>query len=324
MLGMKKYLLYVEFAVLFGCSAQNTLVETKTICHETSCIEWSDTKQAMQYYEQSLSDVKLDDNKKNISLTYKQIDAMLYLSYIYLTDDNYNDIEKANKLINIAKKAIWQDCDDYHGHYDNFCYFQYYQDEIPTFVNNLDEAIIIYQMTLPCVYIDMIQENEEAIGIMDAYFGSSRDASIPTLCDAFNPYNIVNIDDIANSKDYIFLQNLNKEPETEGTMRFGLTQTRYHDFVYMLTYPEHYFKTSTFADVHVEQFDVETDTKIKFFAYDLEQEIFRHPDLKKAYNKMIDSLKHHYELFLKMNDKDAANYAHMTASMIILQDIFIR
>ena len=39
---------------------------------------------------------------------------------------------------------------------------------------------------------------------------------------------------------------------------------------------------------------------------------------------MINSIKQHYESFLKMNNKDAANYARMTASMIILQDIFIR
>ena len=324
MLGMKKYLLCVEFAVLFGCSAQNTLVETKTICHETSCIERSDTKQAMQYYEQSLSDVKLDDNKENISLTYEQIDALLYLSYIYLTDDNHKNIEKANKLINIAKKAIWQDCDGYHGHYDNFCYFQYYQDEIPTFVNSLDEAIIIYQMTLPCIYMDMIQGNEKAIGIIDSYFGSSRDASIPTLCDDFNPYDIVNVDNIASLKDYIFLQDLNKEPEIEGTMRFGLTRTRYHDFVYMLTYPVHYFKTDKFEDVHIEQFDTKNDAQTRFFAYQLEQEIYKYSDLTQAYNKMIYSLKQYYESSLKMNNKDAANYARMTASMIILQDIFIR
>jgi len=99
---------------------------------------------------------------------------------------------------------------------------------------------------------------------------------------------------------------------------------KYHDFVYMLTYSVHYFKTNKFKDVYIQQFDTETDVQTKFFAYQLEQEIFKYPDLKKAYNKMIDSLKHHYELFLKMNDKDAANYARMTASMIILQDIFIR
>lgn len=324
MLSMKKCLLCIESIILAGCSVQNTIVETKNTFHETSCIDWVDKKQTIQYYEQSIGVIRLDDNKENVSLTYEQIEAMLYLSYIYLTDDNYKDIEKANKLINIAKKAIWQDCDGYHGHYDNFCYFQYYQDEIPTFVNNLDDAIIIYQMTLPCVYIDMIQKKEKAIDIMDGYFGSSRDASIPTLCNNFNPYDIVNIDDIANLKDYIFLQNLNKEPETEGTMRFGFTRTRYHDFVYMLTYPVHYFKTNKFKDVYIQQFDTETDVQTKFFAYQLEQEIFKYPDLKKAYNKMIDSLKHHYELFLKMNDKDAANYARMTASMIILQDIFIR
>lgn len=293
-------------------------------CNKDNCIKWSDKMQTVQYYEQEITDLKILGNYETSSMTYEQIDAMLYLSYIYLTDDNYKDPTKANYLINIAKQAIWQDCDGYHGHYDNFCYFQYYQNEIPIFVNNLDEAIIIYQMTLPCIYMDMIQENEKAIGIIDSYFGSSRDASIPTLCDDFNPYNIVNVDDIASLKDYIFLQDLNKEPEIEGTMRFGLTRTRYHDFVYMLTYPVHYFKTDKFEDVHVEQFDVETDTKIKFFAYQLEQEIYKHPDLKNAYNKMIESLKCHYESFLKMNDKDAANYARMTASMIILQDIFIR
>ena len=132
------------------------------------------------------------------------------------------------------------------------------------------------------------------------------------------------MDNIASLKDYIFLQDLNKEPEIEGTMRFGLTRTRYHDFVYMLTYPVHYFKTDKFEDVHIEQFDTKNDAQTRFFAYQLEQEIYKYSDLTQAYNKMIYSLKQYYVSFLKMNDKDAVNYARMTASMIILQDIFIR
>ena len=321
---MKKYLLCIEFIVLLGCSAQNTPPETENACYETSCIEWNNKKQTIKYYEQFLNDIKLDDNKENVSPTYEQIDAMLYLSYIYLTDSVYKNIDKANKLLTVVKNSIWQDCDGYHGHYDNFCYFQYYQDEIPIFVNNLEEAIIIYQMTLPCVYIDMIQENEKSIGIIDGYFGSSRDANIPILCDTFNPYDVVNIDDIKNLKSYTFLQNLNTEPETEGTMRFGLRRIQYHDFVHMLTYPKHYFKTDKFEELYIHKIDMNNNKKTPFFAYELEQEIYKHHDLAQTYNKMIDSIKQHYVSFLKMKDKDAANYARMTASMIILQDIFTR
>ncbi len=318
---MKKYCLYIVFFVSLGCSAQDKPVEIEPVCHETGCIKWTDKKQAVEYYELLLdSAVSLE----TASLTYDQIDAMLYLSYIYLTDGEYKDITKANNLLAVAKKAIWQDCDGYHGHYDNFCYFQYYQDEIPTFVNNLEEATIIYQMTLPCIYIDMIQENEKAIGIIDGYFGSSRDASIPTLCDTFNPYDVANMDDITNLISYSFLKNLNKAPETEGTIRFGFQRMKYHDFIHMLTYPAHYFKTDKFEELHIQQTDMDDDKKTNFFAYQLEQEIDKYHDLKQAYSKMIDSIKQHYESSLKMNSKDAANYARMTASMIILQDIFIR
>lgn len=303
-----------------GCSQSDSIYSSG----QAQNVVWSDKQKTVNFYENYIGNIHLDETETSTSLSYEQIDAMLYLSYIYLTDNEYKDITKANKLINVAKKAIWQDCDGYHGHYDNFCYFQYYQDEIPTFVNNLNDAIIIYQMTLPCVYIDMIQENEKAIDIIDDYFGSSRDANIPALCDEFNPHHVVNTDGIASLEDYIFLKNLNRESEIDGTMRFGLSRTRYHDFVYMLTYPAHYFKTDKFEDVHIEQFDIETNTKTKFFAYQLEQEIYKHPDLQKAYNKMIESLKRHYESFLKMNSADAANYARMAASMLILQDIFIR
>lgn len=318
---MKKYCLYIIFFVLLGCSAQDKSVEIEPVCRETGCFKWTDKKQAVKYYEQLLDNVV---SLETASLTYEQIDAMLYLSYIYLTDSEYKDINKANNLLIVAKKAIWQDCDGYHGHYDNFCYFQYYQDEIPIIVNNLEEATIIYQMTLPCVHIDMVQENEKAIGIIDGYFGSSRDASIPTLCDTFNPYDVVNIDDMANLTSYTFLKNLNKEPETEGTMWFGLQRMKYHDFVYMLTYPAHYFKTNKFEELHIQQTGIDNDKTTKFFAYELEKEIYKHPDLEWVYNKMIDSIKQYYESSLKMNNKDAANYARMTASMIILQDIFIR
>ena len=306
--------------MLFGCSIQNTPVKAKHICPATNGIEWTDKKQTLQHYEQFLDNI----NYKAVLPTYEQIDAMLYLSYIYLTDNEHKDIDKANKLLSAAKKAIWQDCDGYHGHYDNFCYFQYNQDDIPIFVNNLEEAIIIYQMTLPCVYVDMIQENEKAIGIIDCYFGSTRDASIPTLCDTFNPFDVVNTNDIAKLKSYTFLKNLNKEPETEGTMRFGLQRTKYHNFVYMLTYPAHYFKTDKFEDIHIQKHNKGDDKTTKFFGYQLEQEIYKHPDLKQEYNKIIYSLEQHYKSSLKMNNKDAANYARMTASMIILQDIFIR
>ena len=62
---MKKCLLYIEFVILAGCSLHNTLVETKNTCHKANCIEWIDKKQTIQYYEQSLGDVRLDDNKEN-------------------------------------------------------------------------------------------------------------------------------------------------------------------------------------------------------------------------------------------------------------------
>lgn len=316
---MKKIISFLCVIILFGCDQQESKEKQAIACKSLNDVVWSNKQQTIQKYKDCIGKIK-----NNSSWSYEQIDSMLYLSYIYLTDDTYHDVKRANKLLSIAKNAIWQDCDGYHGHYDNFCYFQYYQDEIPIFANNLEDAVIIYQMTLPCVYIDMMQENEKAIGIIDGYFGSSRDASMPTLCDTFNPYNVANIDDIANLTSYAFLKNLNKESETEGTIRFGFSRTRYHDLVYMLTYPQKYFTTDDFKNLHIKYYIGEIDIPKQFFAYQLEKEINKHKDLKNAYKDLQESIKNHYTSFLHMQADDAANYARMTASMIILQDIFIR
>ena len=95
---MKKYCLYIIFFVLLGCSAQDKSVEIEPVCRETGCFKWTDKKQAVKYYEQLLDNVV---SFETASLTYEQIDAMLYLSYIYLTDSEYKDINKAKKLMNI-------------------------------------------------------------------------------------------------------------------------------------------------------------------------------------------------------------------------------
>ena len=100
---MKKYCLYIIFFVLLGCSAQDKSVEIEPVCRETGCFKWTDKKQAVEYYEQLLDNVV---SLETASLTYEQIDAMLYLSYIYLTDSEYKDINKANNLLIVAKKAI--------------------------------------------------------------------------------------------------------------------------------------------------------------------------------------------------------------------------
>ena len=325
---MKKIIAFLFVIVLFGCDQQESKEKQQIACQSLNDVVWSNKQQTIQKYKDCIGKIK-----GNSSWSYEQIDSMLYLSYIYLTDDTYHDIKKANKLLSIAKNAMWQDCEGYHGHYDNFCYFntnvkQKWQQEpsdiIPKVIDNFDDAIIIYQMSLPCVYTDMIIENEQALQIMDAWFGSSRDIDIPSLCDndTFATDIVINVNEMVELKSYDYLSRLNKEPGTEGTIRFGFQRSKYHDLIHMLTYPKTFFKTDDFNQVHIEQVGFDGENK-KFFAPTIEKEIYKHQDLKRAYTNLQNLIKQHYISFLKMNNQDATKYARMTAVMIILQDIFM-
>ena len=307
--------------MLVGCDKQKTNSKQRYACQSLNEVVWLNKQQTIQTYKDCIG---VPENYANMSWSYEQIDSMLYLSYIYLTDTKYKDIEQANTLLEIAKEAMWQDCDDYHGHYDNFCYFEYFKNEIPTFVNNLEDAIILYQMSLPCVHIDMIMENEKTLEIINGWFGSSRDVNIPAVCETFDVDKIIDFDAIRNTKSYSILEKLNKEPVTDGTIRFGFNRTRYHDLVYMLTYPQKYFITDNFKKLYIKYYAGGIDTPKQFFAYHLEKEINKHQDIKNEYKNLKESIKNYYISFLHMQTDDAVKYAHMTASMIILQDIFIR
>ena len=319
---MKKILLSVCLLTLSACSDQDSGINQERACQQVHSIDWSDKNQAVKIYRGCIGDAI--SKRDTVSPTYNQIDSMLYLSYIYLTDDTYKNINRANELLNTARAAMWQDCDDYHGHYDNFCYLEHYPEQMPMSVENLSDANIIYQMSLPCVYMGMVMENEKILDAMDSYFGSSRDIIIPSLCDNFNPDDIVNFENIYNLDSYERLLALNPEPITDGTMRFGFNRARYHDFVYMLTYPKKYFKSDNLEDIVVKKYVMETDKTITFSGLQLEQEISKHPDLLQAYNDIKKSIEHHYVSFLQMDAADAEKYANMATTMIILQDIFVR
>ena len=64
---------------------------------------WSNKQQAIQIYKDCIGTTEYD---AYVSWSYEQIDSMLYLSYIYLTDAEYKDVNKANILLAVAKNAI--------------------------------------------------------------------------------------------------------------------------------------------------------------------------------------------------------------------------
>ena len=119
---MKKFFKTLCLLCLLGCSYDIPKKTNHTVCGDIYSLDWSKKQEAIDIYKACLA--TLDANDK------KHTDSMLYLAYIYLSDNEYQDIEYANQLIHNAMQIMAADCDGAHGTYDNFCYFEV------TFVRN--------------------------------------------------------------------------------------------------------------------------------------------------------------------------------------------
>ena len=312
-LSMKKFFKTLCLLCLLGCSYDIPKKTNHTVCGDIYALNWSKKQEAIDTYNACLA--TLDTNDK------KYTDSMLYLAYIYLSDNEYKDIESANQLIHNAIQIMAADCDGAHGTYDNFCYFEHFKDEVswPEYFNTWDDAKHLFHMTLPCVYIDMIKENENALELIEDYFGSSRDAAIAGICDPFNPYEITQLRRFVQSPSFDALSKINPEPPIEGTMRFALSRSNYHDMIEMLTYPASGFQDKTHDDLFVKSFDSGL-----YYAKDLLSELAKYEDLVLTYDAMADNIKKYYIDALHMSEQDAVKYAKMTASTLILHEIFYR
>ncbi|MBQ8255609.1 MAG: hypothetical protein IJY99_01440 [Alphaproteobacteria bacterium] len=259
----------------------------------------------------------LDANDK------KYTDSMLYLAYIYLSDNEYQDIEYANQLIHNTMQIMASDCDGAHGTYDNFCYFEYFKDDVswPEYFKNFDDAKHLFHMTLPCVHIGMIKENKSALELIEGHFGSSRDAAIASICKPFNPYEITQLRRFVQSPSFDELSKLNPEPPIDGTMSFTFSTSNYHDMIEMLTYPVSFFQDKTQDDLFIK---LNFEEKKFFYAKDLLSELAKYDDLVLIYDAMVDNIKEYYTDALHMSEPDAIKYAKMTASSLILHEIFYR
>ena len=298
---------------LLGCNYNTSEKTSKTVCGDIYSLDWSKKQEAIDIYKACLA--TLDTNDK------KYTDSMLYLAYIYLSDSEYKDIESANQLISKAIRIMATDCDGAHGVYDNFCYFEYFKDEVswPEYFKNFEDAKHLFHMTLPCVYIDMIKENKSALELIEDYFGSSRDAAIAGICAPFNPYEITQLRHFIRSSNFDELSKINPEPPINGTMSFALSTSNYHDMIEMLTYPASVFQDKTHDDLFVKSFDSGL-----YYAKDLLSELAKYDDLVLIYDAMADNIKKYYIDTLHMSEQDAVKYAKMTASTLILHEIFYR
>ncbi len=312
---MKKFFKTLCLLCLLGCSYDIPKKTNHTVCGDIYALNWAKKQEAINTYNACLA--TLDTNDK------KYTDSMLYLAYIYLSDNEYKDIESANQLISNTMQIMAADCNGAHGMYDNFCYFEHFKDEVswPKYFNTWDDAKHLFHMTLPCVYIDMIKENKNALDLIEDYFGSSRDAAIAGICDPFNPYEITQLRRFVRSPGFDELSKINPEPPIEGTISFALSTSNYHDMIEMLTYPISFFQGRTHDDLFIK---LNFEEKKFFYATDLLSELAKYDDLVLIYDAMVDNIKKYYTDALRMSEQDAVKYAKMAASTLILHEIFYR
>lgn len=312
-------------------------------CKKIKNINWANRDSAIKIYKGCIGDAVDTPDDKLVSLPESKIDSMLYLSYIYLTDKSHYDWDLAIKMLNTATKSMLQKCQyasingEILERYGNYCYHYYDFNKMtytitPTPINTIDDAMFVYQMSMPCVYMDMIRENEDALKLIDAWFGSTRDLSIPSVCEYEISGKFIEFDDFFDATGLEYLLSLNSFGEIDGTIRFGYRTSNYHDFIYMMTYPTHFFKTDNLDDIYVERTaycDWETDDadcndqNIRITATDLESKILANSHAKRGYEKMKTTLEKYYITVLKMDAATAKRYARFSADKMLLNYIYM-
>lgn len=335
---MKKITCSLLALLLLGCGRDENQ------CPQIHNINWANHDQSIKIYSECIGDSLNTPDDELANLADDKIDSMLYLSYIYLTDTEHYDWDAAIQLLDVATKSMLQKClvakinDSYTEHYDNYCTHNYdfisrEYDPTPKKIETLDDAMFVYHMSLPCVYMDMIRENERALELIDSWFGSTRDLAIPHVCEYNLDGKFLEFDKFFSDSAIDYLESLNPYGFIEGTIRFGYRTSEYHDLIYMLTYPTHFFKSDNIADIYVSRTkycDFEEDApdcESKDFTItvpELEKQIYKNKSAARGYNKMIDSLAKYYVSKLKMSDADAKKYARMSAAQIMLQYIYMR
>ena len=312
---MKKITCSLIALLLLGCGNGDNAQ-----CRKIKNVKWVNREQTIKIYQDCIGDVK-----DNLSVSDDQIDSMPYLSYIYLVDDAHHDLDTAKKLIQSASDAIWAKCkyaadNDVHmERYNNYCFVKEtgWAEFKP--IQTFYDAVIVYQMTLPCVHFDMVRENEKALGIIESYFGSTRDLSIPAICDKFDGDKFIELSAFFDNDASEYLYSINPADAIDGTIRFGIRTSKYHDLVYMLSHPAGFFKSDNLADISVAKFD--SDTKVS--AIEMETEIYKNKSAARGYENLISALRKYYTTALKMDAADAEKYAHMAAAELMLQDLYI-
>ena len=312
-----KYVLSVLYLFLFAAcdvAQQNrqNVSGANTVCDNFDNINWSDKESTIATLESCYAshNPALPISIKNTT----PVDAMLYLSYIYLSDGQYQDIDRANIILRYAINEMSKDCDDAHGTYDNFCYMLHFKDEepIPTQFNTLKDAMHIYHMSMPCIYPEMLIENPDAIELISTYFGSSRDASIPNVCNYF-PYHIIDLRAFRELENYTNLESKYSDGPIEGTISFAIHQGQYKDMIEMLFFPDKKLANNNPDDPYIMTYPIgEDNTPIKTGLKPFESDIRLYPDLSETYDKMIENTTKHYIDFLHLSPDMAARYAPIT------------
>jgi len=291
---------------------EQNVYPTDSTCDSLDNINWSDKVQTIAKLESCYA---MFVRPTTVDIEHKaQVDAMLYLSYIYLSDGPHQNVDRANTILKRAIAEMSKDCKQAHGTYDNFCYILHFQDEepIPTKFNTLKDAMHIYHMSMPCIYPEMLVENPDAIELISSYFGSSRDANIPVLCNDF-PYNIINLRAFMELENYQNISNKYSSDPIEGTMRFGIHQANYQDMIERLFFPDKKLADNNPDDPYIMVYSIgESPEPIKTKLKPFEADIRQYPDLSGAYDKMLDNTARHYVEFLHLPPDVAEKYAPVT------------
>jgi hypothetical protein len=302
-------------------------------CDNIENIDWKNKDKTIKIYEACINYEKEKPTDNNTKQKYlynrlveQQTDARLYLSYVYLTQTDYQNVEKANLLLNEAVEEMKSKCDGWQGPRSNFCYMQnseYSIDKIPEKFNNLSDALHLYHMTLPCVYVDMIKEQPETLKLIEGYFGSNRDNFIPRICDDVGPDEIFMMHDLEKMGNYKHVAELNTSATGEGTIRFAYYRANYKKAAELLIFPEESLRDMNPDEVFVSlKIGGETPMARNYYFKDIENELYKHQDLVNKYEEIIKSVKNYYLNDLNLPSDIAEKYAKVAVQTLMLYRLY--